>query len=360
MSVYRCRRRSRQEQTVDGPPHGIRVVREGDYFVTTGRVVAKAPSLLPVSLSVSLLVSLLLTACVAPQTRVLTGMQAGDRDLPRQVELTAVPFFPQQSHQCGPAALATVLNDAGVRVSPQELVPQVYLPERKGSLQADMLAAGRRYGMVSYRLAPALVDVLDEVAGGVPVLVLQNLAFGWIPMWHYAVVVGYDLDQGEILLRSGRERRARMSLSTFERTWGRADFWSIVVLPPQRLPRSAREGPYVAAVVALEEAGQTAAARLGYQSALLRWPDNLAARIGVGNTYYNEGDLEGAVQAFREASLRHPESADAFNNLAQVLGELGEFEAARTAAYTAVRLGGSRSVVYRETLRQIEAHRTAP
>jgi len=321
--------------------------------------VAKAASLLPVSLSVSLLASLLLTACVAPQTRV-TGMAAGDRDLPRQVELTAVPFFPQQSHQCGPAALATVLKDAGVTVTPQALVPQVYLPERKGSLQADMLAAGRRYGMVPYRLAPALVDVLDEVAGGVPVLVLQNLGFDWIPMWHYAVVVGYDLDQGEIVLRSGRERRARMSLSTFERTWGRADFWSVVVLPPQRLPRTAREGPYVAAVVALEDAGQTAAARLGYQTALQRWPDNLAARIGVGNTYYNEGDLNGAVQAFREASLRHPESADAFNNLAQVLGDLGEFEAARTAAYTAVRLGGPRSVVYRETLRQIEAHRTAP
>jgi len=335
------------------------VVRKGDYILTTGRAVAKAASLLPVSLSVSLLASLLLTACVAPQTRV-TGMAAGDRDLPRQVELTAVPFFPQQSHQCGPAALATVLKDAGVTVTPQALVPQVYLPERKGSLQADMLAAGRRYGMVPYRLAPALVDVLDEVAGGVPVLVLQNLGFDWIPMWHYAVVVGYDLDEGEILLRSGRERRARMSLSTFERTWGRADFWSVVVLPPQRLPRTAREGPYVAAVVALEDAGQTAAARLGYQSALLRWPDNLAARIGVGNTYYSEGDLEGAVQAFREASLRHPESADTFNNLAQVLGELGEFEAARSAAYTAVRLGGSRSVVYRETLRQIEAHRTAP
>jgi hypothetical protein len=41
---------------------------------------------------------------------------------------------------------------------------------------------------------------LREVAAGNPVLVLQNLSFAWAPVWHYAVVMGYDADaaQGSI------------------------------------------------------------------------------------------------------------------------------------------------------------------
>ena len=36
-------------------------------------------------------------------------------------ELTQVPFFPQTLHQCGPAALATVLGWSGVHATPEAL-----------------------------------------------------------------------------------------------------------------------------------------------------------------------------------------------------------------------------------------------
>ena len=89
-----------------------------------------------------------------PQTAELRA--ALPRGLPEKVELTQVPFFPQEEYQCGPAALATALASFGVKVTPEELVPQVYIPERKGSLQVEMLAAARRHGLVSYQLAPRL------------------------------------------------------------------------------------------------------------------------------------------------------------------------------------------------------------
>ena len=102
-----------------------------------------------------------------------------------RVELTETPFFPQEEHQCGPAALATVLNYHQLAVTPAELTPQVYLPEREGSLQIELVAAARRYGMLAYPLRGNLSDLMTEVAAGNPVLVLQNLAFGWLPKWHY-------------------------------------------------------------------------------------------------------------------------------------------------------------------------------
>ena len=34
--------------------------------------------------------------------------------LPVSVDLDGTPFFPQERYQCGPAALATILNESGI------------------------------------------------------------------------------------------------------------------------------------------------------------------------------------------------------------------------------------------------------
>ena len=157
-----------------------------------------------------LLSIVLLAGCATPQVSTLLARPPAA--LPPRAELAATPFFPQEKYQCGPAALATALVHAGAAVSPEALVPQVYLPAREGSLQAEMLAATRRHGLIAYPLAPRLEAVLLEVAAGNPVIVLQNLAFAFAPVWHYAVVVGYDRDREEIILRSGTTRRLTMTL----------------------------------------------------------------------------------------------------------------------------------------------------
>ena len=105
-------------------------------------------------------------------------------DLPPAVELSQTPFFPQTEHQCGPAALATVLQPHHVDVSPQTLSSQLYIPAREGSLQVEMAVTARRYGMLPYPLNPEFADLLAEIAAGHPVLVLQNLRFDWWPQWH--------------------------------------------------------------------------------------------------------------------------------------------------------------------------------
>lgn len=264
-----------------------------------------------------------------------------------------MPFYPQEDHQCGPAALATALGAQGIDRSPDALAPEVYLPGREGSLAAEMLGATRRQGLVAYPLRPQLEDVLREIAAGTPVIVLQNLSLPIAPQWHYAVAVGYDLPAEQVALRSGRTRRELMTLSTFERTWARSGRWAMLALPPDRLPATADAGRYVEAAVALERVN-AAAARRAYRTALARWPDNLVAAIGEGNTAYAAGDLAGAEAAYRAATVAHPESADAWNNLAQVLGELHRPAEGRAAALRAVELGGPRVAQYQETLRALE------
>ncbi|MDP2760045.1 MAG: PA2778 family cysteine peptidase [Sideroxyarcus sp.] len=291
---------------------------------------------------------LLIGGCGTLQTSAVLKMPP--KQLPRQVELVAVPFYAQEDYQCGPAALAMAMNAAGGATDPEALRPEVYLPQRQGSLQVEMLAAARRHGMVAYPLAPVLENLLAEVADGTPVIVLQNLAFNWYPVWHYAVVIGYDLDRREVILRSGREQRQALSLTTFERTWARSGYWAMLALPPGRMPRSAEEIPFISAVSALERAGHLQGARSAYFAATQHWPQSLAAQIGAGNTAYRMKNLVQAEADFRRAVEVHPDAVAALNNLAQTLSDLGRDEEALPYAQRAVELGGPLNKVAQETL----------
>lgn len=294
---------------------------------------------------------LVLAGCATPpQTQRLLSEPEAFR---APVELKEVPFFPQEDYQCGPAALAMVLNWTGVQVHPDTLTPQVYVPERKGSLQAEMVAAARRYGRVGYVLRPRLDDLLQEVRAGNPVVVLENLTFNWYPTWHYAVVIGYDIGRREIILRSGRTQRMVLALRTFEYMWRRGNHWALVVMPPDRIPETAEENAYLQAVVGLERVQRLDEAGTAYRTALERWPDSLGARIGLGNSRYGAGDVKGAEQAFRETVARHPEAGVGFNNLAQVLADQGRWAEAAEAARRAVAIGGPLKERYVQTLDEI-------
>ena len=299
----------------------------------------------------------LLGGCVSlPQTEALA--RAGGGGLPQRAELVAVPFFAQEDYQCGPAALAMALNAAGVAVAPGSLTDEVYVPARKGSLQVEMLAGARRHGLLAYELAPELKDVLAEVAAGNAVIVLQNLGlFASRPYWHYAVIIGYDLQTKEIFLHSGATARRAMKFGLFEFLWLDGGRWSMVALAPGRLPASAHEERMATAAAALERTGHAAEAHLAYTALLQRWPDSLVGWMGLGNTAYALGQSAEAEAAFRKATTAHPLAAAAFNNLAQVLAEQGKPEAALEAARHAVNLGGASLPAAQATLEQLLGQR---
>jgi tetratricopeptide (TPR) repeat protein len=259
-------------------------------------------------------------APLVPQTVALrTSWPEG---VPQKTELTSVPFFPQDAYQCGPAALATVLANSGVDITPEDLVKQVWLPSRKGSLQAEMLAAPRLHQRVSYRLAPHYSDLLREVAAGHPVIVLQDVG-PLFPWWHYAVVNGYDYTTGTIYLRSGEEKRKEMPFTAFERTWIKSGYWAMVVLPPNRVAATATEDRWLEALLAFSRVAGPDPAREAYSAMLRKWPDNLAASIGLANALHTKGALTEAADVLREALRRHPQSVIAMNNLAQTLSDQG-------------------------------------
>ena len=304
---------------------------------------------------------LLLSACATPQAdRLTAGLdgtearteQAGS-GLPVAALVEDVPFFGQNEFQCGPAALAMLARHAGVQVLPDDLTQQVYVPRRQGSFQTEMLTATRRQELVPYPLRPELEDLMHEVAAGHPVLVFQNLSLQVYPMWHYAVVIGFDRAKKRIVLHSGLNERLDMSLYTFERTWARGGYWSMVALPPSKLPATARADSFSAAAAGLERVNPRAAIK-AYEATLARWPGTREALLGLGNASYALGQKDKAAVRFTEAVRLHPDFADAWNNLAQVRLELGQQDQAAEAAARAVALGGARLPRYLALQQQIE------
>lgn len=306
----------------------------------------------------SALAALVLCGCISlPQTEALRERPPGG--LPAKVELAHVPFFAQDDFLCGPASLAMVLNAAGRPAGVESLTPQVYLPGRQGSLQAEMMGATRRAGLVAYPLPPQLEALMRELAAGRPAVLLFNLSFRLAPVWHYAVVVGYDQESEKFIVRSGRKPRDEWSYPFLEFLWKDSGYWAMLAVPPGELPATASEAEFAAAVAALEQAGGRREARESYRALLGRWPANLVGLFGLGNVEYALGDLAASESAFRRATLAHPQSAPAFNNLAHVLAQQGRLAEAETAARRAVEIGGPTLAEANKTLEAILARQPA-
>jgi hypothetical protein len=264
--------------------------------------------------------------------------------LPAQVELAQVPFFAQDQYQCGPAALATALQSSGVAVTPPDLTAQVYLPGKKGSLQVELVAATRLHDRVPYPPAAELPALLRQVAAGTPVVVMQNLALEILPRWHFAVLIGYDLQAGTLTLRSGTTRRAVVGMRRFMSTWNRAHRWALVVLEPDRLPADPMPDRYVAAVAGLEAVGRLQAAERAYARAREQWPDSVWPQLGLANLSHKRGELQTAQRGYLAALALDPNNVVAHNNLAEILVDRGCIAQARTHAERAAALAKGTSL----------------
>lgn len=277
-----------------------------------------------------------LSGCATPGPMGAALRVQSPAGLPRRQWLQATPFVAGDDELCGPAVLSAALAAAGQPVPLEVLRPQVHLPGRAGSLQAEMLAAPRRHAMLAVELPPRLEAVLALLAQGRPAGLLLNLSLPLWPRWHYVLLTGYDLDAGTVRLHTGAQAHALWDLSPLEATWARSGHWAFAVLPLGEWPPQVDEAPAVAALLGLDRAQAPAGARArAWAAAAARWPRRLSISVGWAQALADAGrgrEAEDVLQAW----LAQGDSAVAWNNLAELRLSRADAAGAHAAAERAV------------------------
>ncbi len=239
------------------------------------------------------------------------------------VLLESVPFVAQDAHFCGPASLAMVAGYYGVALDQRALARQMVIPDREGTLAVELAVAARRQGFATYQGPSDLSGMLLLLKQGQPVIVLQNLGLDIWPVWHYAVVIGYDLQTRSLSLRSGDNALVEQPFHTFDTTWVRGGRWSLLVSPPDRVPAHAAPSSLVEAAEGLTKAGQPQAALMHYDAGLRRWPTDSALLTARGNLHYLSKRPEAAVHDYQASLLLDRSAALVWNNLSYALSAMG-------------------------------------
>ncbi|MCU7555228.1 PA2778 family cysteine peptidase [Alteromonas sp. ASW11-19] len=264
---------------------------------------------------------LILTGCQAtPQTDRLTKQPPAD--IPAAYYIQHVPFTAQQQYYCGPTTLSEVFGYHGYPVAPEAIAPRIFIPEREGSLQLEMVSATRQFGFLPYTEQGTLNKLLQLVSADIPVIVLQNLSVEWLPQWHYAVVIGYDLSTETLTLHTGVTPDYTMALTVFERTWARGNHWMLAPLPHNKVSEHLNAFTYVSAAYDMLTTGQASKALPFLEAATSYWPDDWLAYFLLGNHYLSthpEQAIDWFAKGFH-AGQHHPAY---LNNFAHVLAQEG-------------------------------------
>ena len=266
-----------------------------------------------------------------------------------------VPFHTQTDLQCGPAALASLLQVAGLPTGVPTLSQWMFTPGLGGSLQQDLLGAARRAGALPVRIAGDLSGLQSQLAHGRPVLVLENLALPQWPQWHYAVVTAIDAQTRTVTLGGPDGESQSVSARQFARAWRFADGWAIVVLRPGDSPAGLRPADYLDAVAAFEAIGNLDVAARGYDAGLRQWPAHPDLHFGAGNVALTRGQLDLAASHYQQVLAVQPQDVAALNNLAEVRRRQGDLVEAAQLAQRALQLavGAPLRDAVEDTLRQI-------
>jgi len=164
----------------------------------------------------------IVSSCAGQSTLTMTGISA---------HRLVVPFFADDTDQCGPATLASILTYWGILTEPGVLKKEVYLPQLRGTLPIDMFLAAQAFGMKVESYNGNLENMKSELESGHPLLAFLNLRYKFFPQGHYVVITGYDDRRQGVYIHSGLEANKFVSYERFLRDWKKTGHWTLLVLP---------------------------------------------------------------------------------------------------------------------------------
>ena len=148
-------------------------------------------------------------------------------DSASDILLRAVPFYPQESYQCGPASLAMVMNYRNVLVKPEEIAEDIYSRSARGTLNLDMVLYAQHKGLSALQYKGNLNDLKKNIDSGNPLVVLVDYGFSFYQSAHFMVVVGYN-EKG-VIVNSGKMKEHFIPEKEFMKAWEKTNYWTLLI-----------------------------------------------------------------------------------------------------------------------------------
>lgn len=253
-------------------------------------------------------------------------------------EIQHVPLLEQDPNQCGAASLATLLKFEGEDIQQQALYEELYVPNKQGSYQSELIALARQYDLLPYARNSSMFELLTEIHQNKPTLVLLNMALKRLPTWHYAVVTGYDNDDNSIILHSGRREKVQMGLKRFERAWRLADHWAMSLHNINHMPTYADPDIIQRALANFELLGKKDLALTGYKNVLKIWPNQHQSLVGIGNILFEKKDYPAAIDSYHRALELSDNKIIILHNLSLAYQHNQQLEQAYNTVLNAIQL----------------------
>jgi predicted double-glycine peptidase len=143
------------------------------------------------------------------------------------------PYFQQEDFQCGPAALATVINywytknKSNKRLSVETIVGKIYSPSAKGVLGLDLEAYARKLGFNAVQSSGTIEEIKSSIDAKIPVIILVDYGGAFHQQNHFMVAKGYTHDC--IVFNSGRRENLLIPIETLQRIWKKTNFWALII-----------------------------------------------------------------------------------------------------------------------------------
>jgi len=172
-----------------------------------------------------LVIFLYLTSCATFPARIPAGARIIER----------VPYFEQEDFQCGPAALATVINywyiknNSNKRLSIDAIITEVFSPRVKGVLSLDLELYARKLGYNALQYSGAIEEIKRNIDENAPVIILVDYGGPFFQQNHFMVAKGYTRDA--IIFNSGRRENNLILNESLIKIWKKTGFWILVIKP---------------------------------------------------------------------------------------------------------------------------------
>lgn len=188
------------------------------------------PSILSKTIYAALLLATIVLASCAAQNG---GSVIRDiRERPENgAFIEGVPFFPQETDMCGPAALASVIAYWGAATAMDDVSGKVYHEKIKGTLPLDMLIYAKELGYEATFYGGGLEDLKKRVSENTPLILFIDTGYKFYPRGHYIVVTGYNEKMRMVTAHSAMNADEPFSYERLLNAWSKTAYSTLLIRP---------------------------------------------------------------------------------------------------------------------------------